>query len=219
MKRFVCTTFALAILVAFGSLTATAQSRYTDAGATSKLSAGLGASIGFVVPTGDFTGADPALGIGYRVGLNTTAPFTDEVSGMLNLGIDGRSFSVSPEGSNDVYATNVQYFFVQPGFSYSSLGLSVNLGFPIGASATNPINTDETIDLETDQFEMMLEPRLNATLVLMDEEAYWLGLDISFGLMVNKLVKEEFQIDGTIAEASAFTGHLGLTWQFGLVDM
>ncbi|MCE2503083.1 MAG: hypothetical protein J4G05_03345 [Chlorobi bacterium] len=70
----------------------------------------------------------------------------------------------------------------------------------------------------------MLVPRLNGTLILIDQESYWHGLDISVGLPLNTLYKEEFQRTEEengrtlVPSTSPFSAHLGLTFQFGLFN-
>ena len=209
-----------------------AQSRYTDAGATAKFSIGAGVAPGISLPIGTLDdGDEAALGFALRAGLNITYPLSTEIGTFLNAGIDIRNPGVKEDSLLDSRYYSVTYLFIQPGFSYSSLGLSLNIGIPMSASQPVPriagsnVGVDETQEVATDALELLLEPRLNGTLSLMDEESYWLGLDISLGLPLNKLYKEEFQRpeeidDGRtlVPSTSPFTAHLGLTFQFGLFD-
>lgn len=232
MKRLTLSAFSLLVMIALGSLTTFAQSRYTDAGSTSQFSIGIGAAGGFTTPLGDLDETDEAaLGFGFRGGVNITYPFTNELSGFLNAGLDVRNLGVKEDSSLDARFYNAQYFFVQPGISYSSIGLSLNIGVPVSASQPVPslpgVDPDATMEVATETLELLLEPRLNGTLVLMDNKTYWLGVDISVGFPLNKLYKEEFQRpkdqlldDGrTLVPSTApFAAHLGLTFQFGLFD-
>lgn len=231
MKRISLSTIAAALMV-IGSVTAAAQSRYTDAGATSKFSVGIGIAPGVSLPIGTLDeGDESGLGFAFRGGLNATYPISNEFSAFLNTGLDVRNLGVKEDTLLDSRFYKVQYFFIQPGISYSSLGLSLNIGVPLSGSQPTPripgldVPVDLTQDVESDVFEMLIEPRLNGTLVLIDDASYWLGLDISVGLALNALYKEEFQRpkeidDGrTLVPASqALSIHLGGTFQFGLFD-
>ena len=231
MKRTSLLLVLIPALFVYTALDSLAQSRYTEAGATSKFSVGIGLAPGIALPLGTLDKEDdPALGFAFRGGVNITYPVSTEMAVMLNAGLDMRNPGVKEDSLLDSRFYNVSYFYVQPGISYSSLGLSLNIGIPMSGSEPVPRNQpgagiDDTRDLESEQYELLLEPRLNGTLTLMDEEAYWLGLDISVGLPLNKLYKEEFQRteendDGRtlVGSTSPFATHLGLTFQFGLFD-
>lgn len=233
MKRLTLSAFTAVFMIALGSLTVLAQTRYTDAGSTSKFSIGIGAAGGFAVPLGDLDENDEAaLGFAFRGGVNITYPFTTEMSAHLNAGLDIRNLGVKEDSSLDARFYNAQYFFVQPGISYSSIGLSLNIGVPVSASQPVPVfpglpvtDPDATVEVPTETLELLLEPRLNGTLVLLNNEMLWLGVDISVGFPLNKLYKEEYQRDKDLDDgrtlvpnASPFAAHLGLTCQFGLFD-
>lgn len=232
MKRISLLAVAAASLLVLGSAGAAAQSRYTDAGATSKFSLGLGVAPGIAVPIGTLDEGDGAgLGFAFRGGLNATLPLSNEFSVFLNTGIDMRNLGVKEDTLLDSRFYQAQYFYIQPGISYSSLGISVNIGVPMGGSEPVPrftghsVPVDQTQDVDAEAYELMIEPRLNGTLVLMDAEDYWLGLDISVGLPLNTLYKEEFHRPEAIDDgrtlvpaAKALSAHLGLTFQFGLFD-
>lgn len=231
MKRISLSTVAAALLV-LGSFNAMGQSRYTDAGSTSKFSIGLGIAPGIAVPIGTLDEGDGAgLGFAFRGGLNATLPISNEFSVFFNTGLDVRNLGVKEDTLLDSRFYKAQYFYIQPGISYSSLGLSLNIGLPLSGSEPVPripglnVPTDQTADVKSDVYEMLIEPRLNGTLVLLNDELYWLGLDISVGLPLNTLYKEEFQRPEEIDDgrtlvpgAKALSAHLGLTFQFGLFD-
>lgn len=210
---------------------ASAQTRYTNAGATSKFSIGPSFAPGIALPTGTLDdGDDAGLGFAWRGGVSIVYPLSTDMSAFLHAGFDSRDLGVREDTLLDPRFSSVQYLFVQPGFSFSSIGLSLNVGIPMSGSepTARPAGTpDPETDNEvaTENIEMLLEPRLNGTLVLMNEVDYWLGLDISFGFAINSLFKEDFQRpvevdDGRtrIGESTHFTVHLGATFQFGLFD-
>lgn len=231
MKRISLSTVAAALLV-LSSFNAMGQSRYTDAGSTSKFSLGIGIAPGIAVPIGTLDeGDDAGLGFAFRGGLNATLPITNEFSAFFNTGLDLRNVGVKEDTLLDSRFYSVRYFYIQPGISYASLGLSLNVGFPMGGSEPVPripglnVPVDQTADVESDVYEMMIEPRLNGSLVLIDDELYWLGLDISVGFPLNTLYKEEFHRTEAIDDGrtlvpgtKALSAHLGLTFQFGLFD-
>ena len=224
-------TAAVALLLIGMVPTAEGQSRYTEAGATSKFSIGVGVAPGIAVPIGTLDSLDEAgLGFAIRAGLNMTYPLSTELAAFLNLGLDSRNIGVKEDTLLDPRIGNVQYFFIQPGFSYSSIGISLNVGLPLSATTpvarNNPdVDLDATEEVAKENIEMLLEPRLSGLLVLMDEDAYWLGLDISVGLPLNTLFTEEYSRpeeddDGRtlVGSTSPLSAHFGVTFQFGLFD-
>ena len=231
MKHFSLFAVAASLLI-LGTFTTQAQTRYTDAGSTSKFSIGIGAAPGISVPIGTLDQGDAAaLSVAFRGGLNMTYPFSTEMSAFFNAGLDDRNLGVKEDTLLTARNYNVQYFFVQPGISYSSIGLSVNIGIPLSASEPVPrlpglnVPVDSTQDVPTEQLNLLIEPRLNGTLTLMDNENYWLGLDLSVGIPVTALYKKDYQRpeeidDGRtlIPATKPLTAHLGLTFQFGLFD-
>ena len=226
-------TFLLLVLIPafflYRTLDTVAQTRYIGAGATLKFSIGAGVAPGISLPIGTLDKEDDsALGFALRGGLNVRYPFSTEMAVFLNTGIDIRNPGVKEDSLLDPRFYNVSYFYIQPGIWYSSLGLSLNIGIPMSGSEPVPrdsgVRVDDTRDIASDMYELLLEPRLNGTLILMDEESYWLGLDISVGLPLNTLYKEEFQRTEEengrtlVPSTSPFSAHLGLTFQFGLFN-
>lgn len=223
---------ALALLLIGMVPTADGQSRYTESGATAKFSIGVGVAPGIAIPIGTLDSLDEAgLGFAIRAGVNMTYPLSTDLAAFLNLGLDSRNIGVKEDTLLDPRMGNVQYFFIQPGFSYSSIGISLNVGLPMSGTEPLPrqpgsnVDLDGTQEVPKDRIEMLLEPRLNGTLVIMDEEAYWLGLDISVGLPINELYKEKWQRleevdDGRtlVGSTSPLSAHFGVTLQFGLFD-
>lgn len=232
MKRMVWSFFLLMFSIFCVSST-NAQTRYTDAGARSKFSVGLGVLPGISLPIGKLDDEDAAaLGFALRAGLNVTYPFSTEMAAFFNAGLDIRNPGIKEDSLLDSRYYSVTYFAIQPGISYSSIGLSLLVGIPMSGSEPVPrvpgqdVAVDATQDVPKDVLEMLIEPRLSGTLALMDEEAYWLGLDISVGLPLTKLYKEEYQRseedDGSgrtlVPATSPLSVNLGLTFQFGLFD-
>lgn len=227
--------FPLAAVLALllGSVAAEAQSRYTDAGATNKFSIGVTAQPGISVPVGTLDSLDEAgLGFAFRGGLEIVYPFSVDLSGLLSVGLDMRSLGVREDTLLDPRSGSVQYLFFEPGISYASIALSLNIGLPMSGTQPTPRGTgftgdlDATEDVPSENLEMLLEPRLSGTLVLMDEKAYWLGLKIGVGFPLNDLYKAESQRDPDddssgytlIGSTSPLSAHLGATFQFGLFD-
>ncbi len=211
--------------------TADAQTRYTNSGATSKFSIGLGFAPGIALPTGTLDdGDDAGLGFAWRGGVNITYPLSTNVSGWLNVGLDSRDLGVREDTLLDPRFGSFRYLFIQPGFSYSSIGLSVNIGLPMSGTEPTPRpsgspDPETSRDIESENIRMLIEPRLSGILTLMNEPDYWLGLDVSVGFAVSKLYQDDFirpeEVDDgrtRIGEGSSFTAHIGATFQFGIFD-
>ena len=223
---------AALLLMPLLTLDLSAQSRYTDAGATNKFSIGPSVLPGISVPIGTLDDEDEAgLGFAVRLGIDITYPLSTDLSMLLGTGLDIRNLGVREDSLLDPRFGSVQYFYVEPGISYSSIALSLNVGVPM--SGTEPVaravgfdgDLDATNDIDSENLEMLLEPRLTGNLVLMDEKAYWLGLKVGVGLPLNDLYKEAFQRaeefdDGRtlVGSTSPLSAHLGVTFQFGLFD-
>ncbi len=223
---------ATLLLLSLVAAPAQAQSRYTDAGATNKVSIGATVQPGISVPVGTLDDGDEAgLGFALRAGIDIIYPLSTDLSILLGAGLDSRNLGIREDSLLDPRSGNVQYLFVEPGISYSSIGLSLNIGIPM--SGTEPVarsvgfngDLDATIEVASENIEMLLEPRLSGSLVLMDEKSYWLGIKIGVGLPLNELYKKEFQRseefdDGRtlVGSTSPLSAHLGLTFQFGLFD-
>lgn len=223
---------AALLLLSLATVPSLAQSRYTDAGATNKFSIGVTVQPGISVPIGTLDDEDEAgLGFAIRAGIDIIYPLSPDLSVLLGAGLDSRNLGVREDSLLDPRFGNVQYLYVEPGISYSSIGLSLNVGIPM--SGTQPVargvgfsgDLDATNEVASENIEMLLEPRLTGTLVLMDSKAYWLGIKIGVGLPLNDLFKEEAQRleefdDGRtlIGSTSPLSAHLGLTFQFGLFD-
>ncbi len=219
-----------------------AQTDYSYRGALSRLGVGLGASMGFAVPIGDLNdtllqGApgrkidEAAPGIAFRFGLNVSYPFTRTLRGTFATGLDIRNVGKKlreKDGTGtelDARSYNVQYFYLEPGVSVSAFRLALNIGLPMsGSQPVVPTSDDPaaTMDIVSDNLEMMLEPRIGATLVLIDKEDGWLGLTIDAGVPLNKIFKETTPsvpgayVAGDIPATRILNGHLGLTYQFGI---
>jgi hypothetical protein len=213
-------TIAL-LLVAGASPALHGQTDYSSRKATSRLGIGVGASIGVAVPiSGDLPDSvEAAPGFAFRGGLNITYPITHTIGVFFNTGIDTRGVGkkIAGEADNRVYSAT--YFFLEPGISLSAFKVSVNIGLPSAFSfpekeAFSPATGDLKELMET-----MIEPRLGGTLVLVDQKEWWLGLNVDIGMTLNTLFKEEYispLFDNDVPAMKMFSGHFGLTWQFGV---
>lgn len=237
----------LAALLLVGFISAAqlnAQTDYSYRGALSRLGIGLGASFGFAVPIGDLTDTllqstpgtpnrkidEAAPGIALRFGLNVSYPFTRTVRGTFATGLDIRNVGKKlreADGTGtelDSRSYNLQYFYLEPGVSISAFRLALNIGMPMSGTQPQlaPEEPGKSMDIVSDNLEMMLEPRIGATLVLIDEEGGWLGLTIDAGIPLNTIFKETdpsvpgAYVKGDIPATRILNGNLGLTYQFGI---
>lgn len=209
--------FLLAILFLAGSGVLRAQTDYSARGATSRLSVGVGASIGLSVPTGTLADTiEAAPGFSGLVGLNITYPINRVIGTFLNVGYDTRGVGKKVNKELDARSYRTNYLFVEPGFSWSAFRFSVNIGMPM--SGTMPVpggTTSETMDAPKDALSTIIEPRIGAMLVLMDNKQWWLGLLVDGGYTLPTLYKNADDIPD-IEGTHQVTAHIGLTWQFAI---
>jgi hypothetical protein len=195
-----------------------AQTDYSSRKATSRIGVGVGAAIGIALPTGgDLPDSiEAAPGFAFRGGINLTYPITRTFGVLFNGGLDLRSIGKKVSGQSTSQSYGVSYLFLEPGVSVSAFRLSLNIGLP--SNLTLP--DSGAVPATKDDLEMMLEPRLGATLVLMDEKEWWLGLNVDVGLALNKLYKDEaitrLVLEKDVPAMSMLSAHLGVTWQYGI---
>jgi hypothetical protein len=195
-----------------------AQTDYSSRKATSRLGVGAGASIGIALPTGGSLpdSIEAAPGFAFRGGINITYPITRTFGVLFNGGLDMRSIGKKVSGQSNSQSYGVSYLFLEPGVSVSAFRLSLNIGLP--SSLTLP--DSGFVPATKEDLEMMLEPRIGATLVLMDEKEWWLGLNVDVGLALNKLYKDnriaELVLEKDVPAMSMLSAHLGVTWQYGI---
>lgn len=220
LMRFSLRTLLASAVLVLSATGLAAQSNYSNQKATGKFSIGGGFSLGVTIPTPTLdSNMEPTPGFSYRIGVNARYPFARTVAGTLAFGLDGRQVgtkvSGQPEGSN----YNFSYFFIEPGVQISAFRVGMNIGMPMGAKEPDPLDpTGNQVDAADDAQEMLLEPRLGATLVLMEDQKAWLGLNVDLGLALNTFYSESsasFTEKG-IPGAKAFNVAIGATYQFGL---
>ncbi len=239
MRRFthpVNLLLAAGFACGLGATSLHAQTDYSYRGALSRLTIGAGASFGFVLPVGTLDTAldnriieETAPGLGLRFGLNASYPLSRTIRVHLGSGLDMRNVGKKLKEGNgegtelDARSYNMQYFYIEPGFSYSAFKLSLNIGMPMSATmpGLDPADTqpaDASVDVEGEELEMMLEPRLGATLVLHDDEMGWLGLLLDLGFPLNTFYKESSPLfkEGDIQGTNGLNVMLGLTYQFSI---
>lgn len=216
-------TLLLAVAIVPSSLQA--QTDYSSRKASTRLSAGVGASGGIALVTGTLPkGVESAPGFAYRVGLNLQYPINRTIGIQFNTGLDSRSYGRKRANVTDADLFTGRYFFIEPGLSWSSFRLSVNIGLPLGG--TEPLvdtvaNTVTYPDMASDALGTMIEPRIGATLVMIDDKSYWLGLTVDAGLAVSSFYDEAYRTSHNISTESVeagrgLTGHLGVTYQFSI---
>lgn len=226
MKRIPVIIFALSV---FAVTIAGAQTDYSARKASSRFTIGVGGSLGIAVGTGGIDSTlEPAPGVAYRFGVNMQYPVSKVINALLAAGLEGRGVGVKVNKQLDTRSYSARYFYVEPGISWSSFKIALNIGLPMGG--TEPINTpydaaftDVTRDMPDKALGLMIEPRLGASLVLMDEKAWWLGLTIDVGLPVTSFYDESYRndqkgrlLEEDIPSTRLLNGHLGLTYQFSI---
>jgi len=117
----------------------------------------------------------------------------------------------------DAQTYRAGYFFVEPGFGLSAFRLSLNVGLPMSLSMPDPTGlTTGSVTGSTDLLATIIEPRIGAHLVLMENKEWWLGLQIDAGYSVNKFFKDVPDDFKGIESGNMVTAHLGLSWQFAI---
>jgi hypothetical protein len=204
----------------FFSSGAQAQTDYSARKASSRLSIGAGAALGVALPAGvTFAdSSDAAPGVSYRLSVDIHYPLTRSFAAFVSAGIDNRGIGKRPKGKNDNLIYRGNYFFIEPGVSFSAFRLSVNIGLPTGLSEPqeNATGVAENRDYPGEHLHTLIEPRVGGILVLMDTKDAWLGLQIGAGFALNKFYADEFAIPDDIPSAKMFSAHLGLTYQFAI---
>lgn len=215
-------------IVAVSSVTLTAQTDYSARKASSRFTVGVGGSLGIAVGTGAIDSTlEAAPGVAYRFGVNMQYPVSRVINALLAAGLEGRGVGVKVNGQLDTRTYSARYFYIEPAVSWSSFKIGLNIGLPMGG--TEPVNTpydtastDMKRDMADNALGMVIEPRLGASLILMDEKSWWLGLTIDVGLPVTTFYDESYRNDQPsllkedIPSTRLLNGHLGLTYQFAI---
>ncbi len=205
------------VLIAAGADQAIAQTDYSARGATSRLSIGASVNPGFSVPIGSLDSTEEAaLGFAFHAGINVTYPVSTDIRVFANAGFDTRNLGAKKGDALEATIYNASYFYIEPGFAVSALRISLNIGLPMGASISPP--EGESQELDSDVLETLIEPRIGALLVLIDDADYWLGLSVDGGFPVNKLFKEEYFTPelSRVPETTPLSAHIGVTFQFAI---
>jgi hypothetical protein len=213
---------AAALLVSGSAMTIHAQTDYSSRKASSRLGVGAGASIGVALPiSGELPDSvEAAPGFAFRGGLNLTYPVTSSFGVLFNFGLDTRGVGKKFKSESDNRVWRLNYLFLEPGISISAFRLSVNIGLPSGGS--EPLGAvgaaTSSRDIESDELEMMIEPRIGGTLILVDTKEWWLGLNVDAGMTINRVFKDEIAdvMKTDVHAMKMLSAHLGLTWQFGV---
>lgn len=208
---------AAAIGVTVASARLAAQTDYSGRMSTAMLSVGVTTGFGASGITDAPTGMKIPPIFAYRVGAAATYPLTPVIGATLDLGLDSRGWKERDIGDEHFYTiTRLSYFTLTPGFRFSAFWVAFNVGFPMSGTATTKLGSNATeqssdiSDAALDQLAILMEPRIGAVVPLMDEEIGWLGLLISGGYGLTPLT------DFTGDDRHLYSGHLGLTWQFGI---
>lgn len=217
MKLSTLSAFVIAALL-LGCAAATAQTNYSENTASTQLTVGAGAAFGVAVPVGSLDSIfEPAPGVAFRVGANLRYPIDRTIGLQINAGFDSRSVGKKVGEELDARNYRFNYFFIEPGVSISAFRVSLNVGLPLSGSEPGETPDSESLQVQSTQMEMLLEPRVGATLVLMDDQMAWLGLTVDAGVHLNQLYKNaDALVPGDIPATRPFTAHIGLTYQFAI---
>ncbi len=221
----ILTALSLLLALAIAPGAASARTDYSSRKASTRLSGGIGASGGIALITGTLPkGTEAAPGFAYRIGINLQYPINRTIGLQFNTGLDSRSVGRKRTNVTDADLYTGRYFFLEPGLSWSSFRVSVNIGLPLGGTEPLVDTVAKTVtyaDMASNALGTMIEPRIGATLVMVDDKSYWLGLTVDAGLAVSSFYDEAYRTSHNISNESVeagrgLTGHLGLTYQFSI---
>jgi hypothetical protein len=180
--------------------------------ATGMLTVGAGFAGGASLTLEPQEGSKIKPGFAWRLTADGTYPLNPTVAAMLSLGLDSRGFRTHAHDDADDYVdTRLSYFSIFPAFKFSAFTLGLNLGIPMSASATTDAGI--TTDADMDEVNLLVEPRLGVVIPVVDEDIGWLGITLSGGISTSDVINVP---QGIEMSNQMVSGHLGLTWQFGI---
>lgn len=209
----------LPVLVAVGlipllSAPLAAQTDYRGK-STNMLTVGLGFSGGASLISAPPEGAKVKPIFAWRLTADGSYPLNPTVGAQMSLGIDSRGTRLHQFEHPDQYVdTRVSYFVLTPGFKFSAFTLSFNIGLPMSGTFSTSAGSEDIPSEAWDKVEVLLEPRLGALIPLVEEPIGWLGLTLDAGYALNEMFETEGVTNGQ--DGHLITGHMGLTWQFGI---
>jgi hypothetical protein len=211
--------YRLLFLFLVGAVVVSSAHAQTDyrTKATGMLSVGLGFAGGASIPLEPPEGLKFKPGFAWRLTADAAYPINPTVGAMMSIGLDSRAFKFHPHASSDeasTTTTHISYFSIYPAFKFSAFTLGVNFGFPMGASnAFGAGNSIDFTDAEFDKVTTLIEPRLGVVIPVVDEDIGWLGITLGGGITVSDIIEVPSTME---ANYQMVSGHLGLTWQFGI---
>jgi hypothetical protein len=222
MRSITCAVIALGLFITATS-NSSAQTDYSNRLATSSLTVGPTTIFGASMIIDPAKGSKVSPIFSYKLSADATFPLTPVISAGLGLGYESRGTKIRAESNADIFTTTrLSYFTIYPNFGFSSFRIGLNMGLPLGGSFTSKFGagtTEVVSDLtssQQDSVEFLLEPRIGATVVLMEDKTGWLGLVISAGFSLNEMVNRG-DVSALGEDAGDFhmvSGHIGVTYQF-----
>ena len=200
-----------------------AQGDYSGRKATAGLTVGAdfsgGASLIVKPPDGEKVGPIFA----WRAGADVSYPLTPVISAGLGLGLDSRGTELHDINNSERYTiTRVMYFSITPSFNFSAFSIGLNMGVPLSGSNTSKLGslaTEVTSDMTSTQFdrvEFMLEPRIGASILLLDDDTGALTMNITGGYTLSTLQDFGDVSTDVIGDYHMASLHLGLSYQLAI---
>lgn len=228
MKFFSHTVvLAAAALIGLGGVPQVqAQTDYSSRGATQFLTVGPGFAAGASLHFAAMEGTKLGPLFAYRITAEAGYPLGGAIRAQLGLGWDSRGIKERNPDNTEVYnKTRLNYFAITPGFGLSAFYLGMNIGFPMSGSVSfkggpnDEEHSEDLADAVFDKAEVLLEPRIGATVNLFEERSSWLALTIVGGISLNEMFDRgdlpSTGADG-IGDYHLATMQLGLTYQFSI---
>ncbi len=149
----------------------------------------------------------------FRADVHTTYPLVPTVAVGLGLGYDSRGTLLHVHDNDAISGTvKTAYFSIHPHFVFSGFSLGVNFGLPLG----DPATSIGGVPGSGSEQPVMIEPRIEGIIPLVDDETGWASLVIGGGYSLSPLI----DIDATDVSGDwhHFSAHLGFRYEFLIPD-
>lgn len=210
MKR-TSSILAAILTLALLSTTASAQSGMGMAFSRDIL-VGPFATAGVALNAGPLSdGVTSSPGLAFAVGGVGFLPISEDMSLVLGLAYDSRSFSMDIGSDAQKYTLDqsISYFSIRPGFKFKSFDVGLGLGLPMSVSAK--VGGNDVPNLTTDSAAFLLELRagFGFPIIKNDNNELRLLIQGSYGLTkMGKSSNSDTKNDGPLATAEVGVAYL-----------
>jgi hypothetical protein len=168
-----------------------AQSDYSNRMGSSHLTIGPGVAFGASMAVDASEGSKIKPIFAWHGGVDASYPLTPTIGTTLSLGLESRGTEVHPYNASESYAdTRIQYFSINPGFTFSAFYLGINFALPLSGSTTYPapVGTREFSESDENKMNTLIEPRIGAIIPVMDSMIGWLAITLTAGISLDEFM-------------------------------